>query len=258
MKPKRRETHYLDWRWNHSIVEGDIEAHRKFYSNFYDSSALQRHPSLSSGESTPSYMLHYDIVIPRMKALFPWSKLLIMLRNPVDRLYSQYQMIIDPVGTPEQLKNRGQSAVKNKSLVEIIQAEINELQVAGINVESTTCEEFAEKMLLQRRELKHGGHSLVIRGLYCFQVEAFFNSWPREQLKILSIKDLKGGGGLVDKMNEVHAYLNLPAIDEVLDDEVKNSRAYEPIEENVKEMLEEFYRPYNERLFRLLGQELVW
>ena len=45
-----------------------------------------------SGESTPSYLFHNAISIKRIKAIAPQTKLLIMLRDPVDRAYSQFQM----------------------------------------------------------------------------------------------------------------------------------------------------------------------
>lgn len=48
-----------------------------------------------------------DIVIPRLKAVAGHARLLVMLRDPVKRAYSQYHMALDPEGTPAQLKSRG-------------------------------------------------------------------------------------------------------------------------------------------------------
>lgn len=76
--------------------------------NFYHREALNAHASIVTGESTPSYMLHSDIVLPRLKSTLPANsfKLLVMLRNPTSRAYSHYNMSIDMTGTPEQNKNR--------------------------------------------------------------------------------------------------------------------------------------------------------
>lgn len=41
---------------------------------------------------------HSDIVIPRMQRICPWAKLIVMLRNPTDRAFSQYQMCVDQSG----------------------------------------------------------------------------------------------------------------------------------------------------------------
>lgn len=61
-----------------------------------------------------------DIVIPRMKWLIPDVKVIIILRNPVARAYSQYQMCVDAKGTPEQKKTRGQSYCVGKSFQQVV------------------------------------------------------------------------------------------------------------------------------------------
>lgn len=255
-RSKRRETHYFDWRFNHKLPADDTNAHRLFYLKFFEEELLQRHPSIITGESTPSYLLHYDIVLPRMLQIVPWAKLIIMLRNPVDRAYSQYQMIQDPNGTPEQLQVRGQSAFVGKSFAEVIDEEMAELARANITPESTM-EDFAQS-ILKTRPMNHGGHSLLIRGLYCFQIESYLKQWPADQLKIMSIKDIQGGQeAVVSTMNDVFSFLQLPPLDE-LDIEPKNTRKYDPLDVETRQRLDEFFRPYNERLFALLGRVMQW
>ncbi len=57
VKGKRRETHYFDWRYNSNIPDANVNGHRNYYMNFFDE-GMKKHPSLVSGESTPSYLLH--------------------------------------------------------------------------------------------------------------------------------------------------------------------------------------------------------
>lgn len=104
--------------------------------NFYHVDALRKHQSVITGESTPSYLLHSDIVIPRLKNILPYSnvKFLVMLRNPVARAFSQYQMAIDNTGTPEQMATRGMSSYCDQTFEEIIEKEIQLLEEANINV----------------------------------------------------------------------------------------------------------------------------
>jgi hypothetical protein len=79
-------------------------------------------------------LLFSDKVLPRMKAILPWVKLLVILRNPVDRAYSQYQMSVDKSGTAEQIKVRGQSSYLNKSFLEVILEEIQLMKDLEISV----------------------------------------------------------------------------------------------------------------------------
>ena len=172
VKGKRRETHYFDWRFNHSIKESNIaaygKAHHEYYMNFYEKEILESHPSLMTGESTPSYLLHADIVIPRMVDICPWVKLIVMLRNPIDRAFSQYQMCIDPNGTPQKWKVRGSSLYLDKTFDEVIDHEIAQLDSFGISSESNF-ETFQK--YLATVPMNHGGHSIVARGLYVLQLE---------------------------------------------------------------------------------------
>jgi hypothetical protein len=256
VKGKRRETHYFDWRYNSQILEKDIAGHRQYYMNFFEKEVLKKHPSLITGESTPSYLLHSDLVLPRLKLYVPWCKIIIILRNPVERAYSQYEMIKDPDGSPEQLKNRGQSHYGEKSFEDIVNEEISELKASGIS-ELSTYHEFQQR-IISKAPANHGGHSIVSRGLYCFQVEHYLKEWPRDQLLILSTNDIKSGSMLKKCMGEVFKFIDLPEED-IADVEKKNIRNYQnSLKPETKHLLEKFYQPFNERLFTLLGYQMEW
>lgn len=77
-------------------------------------------------------------MIPRFLGVCPWAKVLVMLRDPVERAYSQYQMCIDPEGTPVQLAVRGKSSYTGKSFREVVNEEIAELAAVGIEVRSSS------------------------------------------------------------------------------------------------------------------------
>lgn len=66
-----------------------------------------------------------------MKGICPWTKVLVMLRDPVERAYSQYQMCVDTSGTAEQLQVRGESAYRNMTFEQVIEQEIKALQVCN-------------------------------------------------------------------------------------------------------------------------------
>lgn len=317
LKGKRRETHYFDWRFNHSIGEipaqftsvcsnlpdpdgtadsdngssmsesvevkcmmrADdvqeqeqkqpqtkelaypgyqelIQKHRDYYMNFYEAAGLHKHLSLVTGESTPSYLLHSDIVIPRMLAVCPWAKVVVMLRNPVERAYSQYQMCIDPTGTPQQMLVRGESAYKNRSFEAVIREEIAELQ--RLNITPRCDYDTFRAHVLEKAPMNHGGHSLVARGLYVLQLRRWGELWPTNQLRVLSIAEIRGGKDQIQHtMNGIFEYLSLPPHD-IVDAAVKNSRKYDPIPPTACQLLEDFYAAYNEELFNFLGRTLQW
>merc|ERR1719411_2559239 len=85
-----------------------------------------------TGDSTPSYLLHSQLVIPRMKEVFPWNpKLIPILRDPVQRAISHYTMVTDPIGTPQQREARGTEWL-SLSFEEVIQEQIQTLKQIGL------------------------------------------------------------------------------------------------------------------------------
>ncbi len=73
-------------------------------------------------------------MIPRLLEVAPMSKILVVLRDPVARAYSQYQMSIDTSGTEEQQKIRGISSYSSLTFEEVVEREISELAEIGIKV----------------------------------------------------------------------------------------------------------------------------
>lgn len=72
----KKEIHFFDWNYSKGTV---------FYENIFKDAGKFK----AVGEVTPSY-LHKAEVAPRIKEHIPDVKLIVCLRNPVDRLYSRY------------------------------------------------------------------------------------------------------------------------------------------------------------------------
>lgn len=191
-----------------------------------------------------------------MKLVCPWAKLIVMLRNPTDRAYSHYEMQRDLSVFPPHLRKSKESIYNHLTFMEAIRQEIDFLHTHGLS--PTVNSSVFEKEVLARLPTEHGKHSIVARGLYAMQLEQWFKVWPKEQLSIYSIKEVIGSKEDVQHtLNRVFEYLGLPHYD-IQNIEPKNSRKYKPMPEDCRALLDEFYAPYNARLFELLGRELVW
>lgn len=100
--------------------------------SFFEARLLKEYPSLMTGESTPSYLLHGDVVPDRILRLIgPQVKLIVTMRDPVARAYSQYQMVIDPSGSEEQKRSRGDRYV-GMTFEQAVEADLAELQLHGV------------------------------------------------------------------------------------------------------------------------------
>ncbi|KAF0709663.1 hypothetical protein AaE_012820, partial [Aphanomyces astaci] len=202
---------------------------------------LLPNPSIQSGEATPSYLLGGSIVIDRFKALMDdQCKILAILRNPVDRAFSHYNMTADTQGNPEQLRNRS-----------IVTAEIAELEALGIHPDMSF-DAFDDVFLKSRVNFTHGGHSFVGRGLYALQLAGWYQAFPSSRIHVVNMDDMKTPTGLQNVMDTVFSFLDLPPY-AIQDTSAKNTRAYAaPLNADTRQRLEVFYAPFNAKLKTLL------
>ena len=273
-KGSQRETHYFDWRWGGrtaeeklalNITEDDTEAHAKQYARYFPSK-LRQYPSILTGESTPSYLFHYDLVIPRIQRICPWAPhILAIFRNPVDRAYSQYRMVTSTEGTQAQLEARGASEYSDMTFKEVVEAEIAELEAKGVHEDGYTSQDFARD-IVSTRPMGHGGHSIVARGLYALQLAPWLEAYSpfamedgkmKPKMSIYSIGDLSSTR-VQETMKHVYHAVGLPPHELSTEDTVpRNTRETKrEMEPEVRALLEAFYAPFNERLFALIGKRL--
>lgn len=271
-RSSRRESHYFDWRWDKSLSEVDTAGHLANYRKYFHP-LLAQYPSLMTGESTPSYLLHGTLVIPRLLRMCPWMpKIMIILRNPVDRAYSQYRMTTDTNGTAEQLEMRGYSTYGHKSFDEVVDEEVAYLQSKGVSPHAEYSYQQFQEQVMAHAPLSHGGHSIVARGLYALQVEQWLQEYtPHDQMKdnqgnnlikVMSLGEIKSDGSSNARMKatlrDVFAFVGLPPHDlSDKDIEPKNTRGTQvPMSDTAREKLTQFYQPFNERLFQVIRRRL--
>merc|ERR1719436_263244 len=58
----------------------------------FDPIKLLANPKMIDGDCSPGYLYNPQKVIPRIKPYFPWLKFIVLLRDPVARAFSQFQM----------------------------------------------------------------------------------------------------------------------------------------------------------------------
>ncbi|MEQ8754558.1 MAG: sulfotransferase [Coleofasciculus sp. G1-WW12-02] len=91
-----KETNFLEKNW------GEIEDQRKAKIDTFEKYCqlfTGVKDEIAIGEASPNYLFHYESSSERIKRYVPNAKLIAVLRNPVDRAYSDYLMHIrDAIG----------------------------------------------------------------------------------------------------------------------------------------------------------------
>ena len=107
----------------------------------------------------------------------------------------------------------------------------------------------------------HGAHCFVGRGLYLLQIRQWLRAgYRREQLLVVCTERLQEHPQR--ELARVFAFLGLPPCDAVdttpVNTASQRGRSYEPMPEDVRRRLREFYAPHNRALYEFTGQDYGW
>jgi hypothetical protein len=207
-----------------------------WYRSFFPTSAKQRlvrllGRDLLAGEATPYYMFH-PAVPERVAAALPEVRLIALLRDPIERAYSHYQL----------MRRTGREKL---SFEDALAAE--EKRLAGERERLLSDPHF--------RGHHHRHRAYVGRSLYSDQLERWLAFFPREQLLVVRAEDFLARPS--DIYAETLAFLGVRPW-QPDDFEPRNRKSYAPIDPALRARLEERFAEPNERLARLLGRDFGW
>ncbi len=203
-----------------------------YRSNFPPPTSENGHKVIT-GEASPYYIYH-PLAARRAAQVVPHARLIVLLRNPVDRAYSDYQ-------------NRLREGNEFLGFEEAIEAE--EERIKGEK----------EKMLADEgySSASHRRHSYLARGVYVDQIKEWHEHFDPDQLLVLKSEDFFVR--LQESLGEVSNFLGLPAWQpEVLSASLRNESDYVPMSPAVREKLESYFEPHNQRLYDYLGADFGW
>jgi hypothetical protein len=183
----------------------------------YPIQTLQRNPQAISMEATPDYLLYSTYSAQAILCTVPWVKLIVLLRHPIDRLYSHYNYLIDPALV---------GLTNLPTFDEWVEEDIRHLQRFGIlpqNLSSSNNVEAHFGSLQEKkgwrayqRSLYRMGERPVARSLYAIQLEEWFHHLrqvgkdPADCVKIILSSDLKQHQGAVTK--DILNWIDIPTV----------------------------------------------
>ena len=182
---------------------------------------------LVTGEVSANYL--YSGEAPqRIVELLPQAKLIVLLRNPIERTVSRYHMLWQ------------QRLIKQSFATKITQ-EINNLD------KYLAIGEIPREIWENNRNI---GNSL-----YLYHLKRWLDIFPREQLLIVRSEDLYEQPTAT--LKQIYTFLDM-SNHELTDYQKYNRGSYPPINAEIRHTLQEFFNPYNQQLEAYLGMEFNW
>lgn len=226
---RRKSPHYFDLHYDRgeSWYRGSFPTVRARNAH-----ARRRGRRPLVGEASPYYMFH-PAAAERIRETVPDVRLIALLREPVSRAYSNYW---DRVATGHEVL---------PSFEEAIAAEEERLQSAPAQSLQTP----------GAYSYDHDHHSYLARGRYAEHLQPYLDRFASDQLLIMPAESMFRTPQ--EAFDRVQRFLGLPLQPVTL--QPRNQRVgYPPIDPATRDRLREYYRPHNERLSALLGEDFGW
>lgn len=217
----------------HPDISMSVVKETNFFSYNYDDNWKQynKYFKLFSrgrilGEASPSYMLKHDIVVPRMRAYNPRFKIIFILRNPIDRAYSQYKMHKSKYNLSLSFEKCLEIAKKKEGKNIIIDQEGK--------LSTNTIEQYLEF------------------GRYSNQIKSFQNSFSSKQMLFLKTEDLLKDHS--KSLNLIFNFLEIPHVS--IPKRIVHSHKDVEMSEVAKTILRKEYYEEITQLESILGWDL--
>ena len=224
----RKEVHFFD----NSYTKG-INWYRAHFSHQWDQWYLRRKyaQSFITGEASPYYLFHPHVP-ERVFETLPHIKLIVILRNPIDRAYSHYHHEVN-IG------------IENLTFEDALQREQK-------NIDKET-----QKILSDphNKNFFYQHYTYLSKGIYINQLSKWAKLFNKKSILILDLESLESDSQKT--MCLMTRFLNLPDF-QFSDFPKYNPVRYEAMEPDTRTMLQDYFNPYNEQLYRLLGRDFEW
>ncbi len=208
--------------------------YRSYFPSIFTKYITQniRKQKFLTGEASTQYYW-YPHAAKRAKLLLPNAKIILLLRNPIDRSYSQYQM---------ELKKGNENLLSFEEAIEQENERINKEYERMLQDENY----YSQKYTIQ---------SYLTKSIYANYIEDWFKYFPREQFLFLNSEEFNSNTSKVYK--KTLNFLEIPEID--FDDyEVFRSSKYEEMNSSTRKKLSKYFKPHNERLYKLINMNFLW
>ena len=185
-----------------------------------------------TGEGTT--LMNHPLAPGLLKEIAPDVKFVVLLREPSSRAYSHYQ-------------HNMQRGSETRSFEQALQEEDEAI--------SRDLQELAKDINYPAHSIR--AHSYKQRGRYVESLSRWLEHFPRENFYIEDSRTFFKEQDRI--LKEVQEFIGVPPVKVEQQKRVYNKGSYsEKAPKKTIEQLKEYFKPYNESLWKLLGREFNW
>jgi hypothetical protein len=187
--------------------------------------------SFAVGEATPYYLFH-PWAAQRIAKTVPTTKIIVLLRNPIERAYSQYQHNV----------RKGRETLSFPEAIE------RERRLYPEEIERFRSDPNYEGEF-------HRHFAYTTRSCYAEQIEEYLRYFDRSQMLVMKSEDLFSDPAT--SYQQTLDFLGLPQI-ELGNAKALNTGRYDRSSIPCYDELNKFFEPHNRSLYDMLGIDFGW
>lgn len=226
----RKEIHFFSF----SYWRG-LNWYRSYFPTIYEKRKIEAKTGKKflTGEASPQYIFH-PYSLERIRKDLPQAKLILLLRNPVDRAYSHYI----------HEKKHGNELLQ--TFEEAIDLDEKRHKVMLSKFEKNEIKEHNNKVYLS---------PYIRMGQYIIEIKKLYKIFSKNQILVLKTSDLDNSPK--DTVDTVLEFLDMPSSDKI-NFTKKNVGTYSKMNPETRKKLVEYFRPYNQELEDFLDTKFDW
>jgi len=217
----RKEIYFFDLNYSKGI-----NWYRAYFPLFWE-----KQKNFVTGEATATYLRH-PLCPKRIALTLPNVKMIILLRNPVDRAYAFYH-------------SRKEHGDELMTFEEAIEQEDKRLE--GEMARMLDNEEYFAR--------NYYTYGYLSGGIYIEQLKKWMEIFPKKQFLILQSEKFFDEPSKT--LDQVTKFLELPNF-ELSQYKKYNKHKYPEMKSSLREKLLDFFIPHNEQLYNFLNQRFDW
>jgi len=223
-----KEIHFFSTRFNRGIPW-----YRSHFPLTIQKEIVERsnNRQFLTGEASPNYFANPHAA-GRVSKVVPNVMLIILLRNPVERAYSHYHMSV-------------KNGHENLSFTEALDQEELRLnsEIEKINIDE------------HYRSYFHENFSYLRWGTYIEHILLWSKNFKRDNMLFINSEVFYSNPR--ESIQQVEKFLGISSW-ELKEYRKYHSGKYAPLDSATRKKLNEFFKPYNHRLYDFLGEDFGW
>lgn len=222
----RKEIHYFSTKYHKGLSWYKANFPSTLYKWYFNKTKKK---NLITGEASP-YYLSNPHAPKRIYQTFPEVKLVALLRNPIERAFSDFK----------------HSNEETLSFDEAIKKE--ETRLSGEKEKILSDPDYVS--------ISHWTQAYIAQGIYVEQLKNWMEIFPKDQILILKSEDLFSNPE--NALKTVYKFLNLENFNLEEYKRYNYTDSLETMESSTRKQLEEYFKSHNEHLYEFLGRRFDW